>query len=64
MGDEKVKEREAEEENQTEVEAETAAQVAEVVVEMGQEFLRPIVKKIEFCRWVLRRNTVFVEGVG
>lgn len=44
--------------------AQTATQVAEVVVEMGQEFLRPIVKKIEFCRWVLRRNTISVKGIG
>lgn len=44
--------------------AEAAAQVAQVVVEMGQEFLRPVVQKIEFCRWVLRRNAVSVEGIG
>lgn len=64
MRDQKVKEGEAEEKNKAEVEAQTATQVAEVVVEMGQEFLRPIVKKTEFCRWVLSRNTIPVKGVG
>lgn len=63
MRNQKVKERETEQKNEAEVEAKTAAQVAEVVVEMGQEFVRPIVEKIEFCRWVLRRNTVSVEGI-
>lgn len=60
MRNQKVEEGETEEEDETEVEAETAAEVAEVVVEMGQEFLRPIVKKIEFCRWV----GVSMEGIG
>lgn len=64
MRNQKVKEGETEQKNEAEVEPETAAQVSEVVVEMGQQFVRPIVEKIEFRRWVLRRNTISVEGVG
>lgn len=64
MRNQKVKERETEQKNEAEVEPETAAQVSEVVVEMGQQFVRPIVEEIEFRRWVLRRNTISVEGVG
>lgn len=63
MRNQKVKEGKTQQKDEAEMEAETAAEVAEVVVEMGQEFVRPIVEKTAFCRWVLRGDAVSMEGI-
>lgn len=65
MRDQKVKEGEAEQKNEPKMKPQAATQITEVVVKMGQEFLRPIVQNTQFRRLVRRRNTtVSVEGTG
>ena len=51
----------------------TVAELIEKLKEMPQDMEvydwnyypveAPIVKKIEFCRWALRRNAIFVKGI-
>lgn len=67
MRHEKVKEREAQQEDEPKVDTDAVAQVAKAVVEMGHEFLRPVVKKTKSCRRILAggdTNTELMQSIG